>query len=55
MVVKTKKGYYVYSAPLLNGRRKRIGGPYPSKSQANKVNRKSKLRTKPKIKRRRKT
>jgi len=53
MVVKTKQGYYVYSAPLSNGRRKRLGGPYPSKSQADRINKRSKLRTKKQMRRKR--
>jgi len=38
MIVKTKRGYYVYSAQLVNGRRKRLGGPYTTYKQASRVN-----------------
>jgi hypothetical protein len=48
MVVKGKQGYYVYSSALYNGKRKRIGGPFPSKAAAVKMNKKRKSRKKSK-------
>jgi len=38
VIAKTKKGFYVYSAPNRIGRRKRVGGPFPTYAQAQRIN-----------------
>jgi hypothetical protein len=38
MIAKTKKGFYVYSAPTRNGRRIRLGGPFPTYTKAQQLN-----------------
>ena len=52
MIVKTKAGFYVYSTPTKNGRRTRLGGPFPTYVQAQNVNAGTKKR-KRKVKRKR--
>jgi len=38
MIAKTKLGFYVYTSPTRTGRRKRLGGPFPTYAQAQRVN-----------------
>jgi hypothetical protein len=38
MIVKTKRGYYVYSTVTSIGRRRRLAGPFTTYSQATKIN-----------------
>ena len=44
MIVKTKRGYYVYGAINKLGRRKRIAGPFTTYNQAVKINNTTKKR-----------
>jgi hypothetical protein len=53
MIVKTKKGYYVYSAPSVFGRRRRLAGPFNTYQQAVPANRSTKKRKKKKKRKRR--
>jgi hypothetical protein len=46
MIVKTKRGYYVYSGITAIGRRKRVGGPYSTYLVAKKVNNQTKSKRK---------
>ena len=50
MIVKTKRGYYVYSAQNAIGRRKRLGGPYTTYLQASRINKNTLVRKKKKKK-----
>ena len=38
MIAKTKLGFYVYTSPTRTGRRKRLGGPFPTYAQAQRIN-----------------
>jgi hypothetical protein len=38
MIVKTKRGYYVYSAPTIFGKRKRLSNALPTRAIAQRIN-----------------
>lgn len=44
MIVKTKRGYYVYDAINAIGRRRRLGGPFTTYKQATRLNEKTKVK-----------
>lgn len=48
MIVKGKRGYYVYSAQNKIGRRRRVGGPFTTYKQAKRLNETTKVRKKKK-------
>jgi hypothetical protein len=53
MIVKTRKGYYVYSAPSVFGRRRRLAGPFNTYQQAVSINKTTKKGKKKKKSRKR--
>ena len=38
MIIKTKRGFYVYSAPTIFGKRKRLSNALPTRAHAQRLN-----------------